>query len=489
MGESSMNIGLIPLDERPVNTRYPVLLTHGTDITVHIPPLEILSKQRIPADSDALLRWLDDIAGSLDALIVSVEMLGYGGLIASRITNEPADVIIARLAHLRRIREKHPKLTIYGFNVITRISRHNDNTEEPEYWSEYGERIFRWSQIMDQRFGESSDEQLQLQTEISPRLLHDFVRRRLRNHTTNLYMLQLLSDEVIDLLVVSSDDTSPYGLGSAEKRWLARWGGLADISGLLMYPGADEVGCVLLARLINQKKGTEPGFSVTYLNPDAANTVAAFEDVPVHKTVDRQISAAGAQLGVGITLLVNPPLAPDAEWVRDYTPEEAALRMPLLESLPQDISAIADVAHSNGADAAFTKAMIEQGLFHKINAYSAWNTAGNSIGTTVAAACMAFHYGRNPLWMAHRIIEDYLYQTIVRDEARDWLQSETGRRDPLPEAVEGVRLWIENTLSAEVDKLNRVLNLGYRIKNVRLPWNRTFEVDFDLEPVDQESDT
>ena len=79
-----MQIGLIPLDERPVNTRYPEMIAQIGGATLHIPPREILSVYRRPALCDDLLHWLEDLAPHLDALIVSFQTLGYGGLIASR---------------------------------------------------------------------------------------------------------------------------------------------------------------------------------------------------------------------------------------------------------------------------------------------------------------------------------------------------------------------------------------------------------------------
>jgi len=495
-----MKIGIIPLDERPVNTRYPVLLTHGTDVQVILPPPSILSTLRQPANAPALAAWLEAQAPHLDALIVSVEMLGYGGLIASRISDDPLETILARLALLRRLKQRHPALKIYGFNVITRISRHNDNTEEPVYWGQYGTDLFRLSQLTD-RLHRVPNEADVIQAEhdaliatLPAAVIADFVSRRLRNHAVNLQAVNLLQSGVFDVLVLSSDDTSPDGFGSAEKQWLHNWVarlGLAQpVDNLLMYPGADEVGCVLLARLINEAKGA-PTFEVRYLDAPSAEIIAAFEDVPVQVTVARQLHAAGAHATTdksddnAVLLLINPPLSPDADWVRDYTPDEERQRRPSLDALATTLAqekkqiAVADVAHSNGADAALLPVLIAAG-WDRLSAYSGWNTAGNSIGTTIAAACLSYHYGVNRLFLAHRLIEDYGYQTLVRNAANDWLESETGNRDPEDDGtVEQVRQWIETALHHEVARLP----IPYEIRNVRLPWRRTFEVDFDLEPV------
>lgn len=478
-----MKIGLIPLDERPVNARYPLLLARGTPHEVVVPPTQLLSAGRRAAHLDGLQAWLDAQAPQLDALIVSLEMLVCGGLIASRIGHEPLEALHARLALLRRLKAQYPRLKMLAFNVISRIARHDDALEEPDYWAVYGSRLFRFSQQLDMaQQGLPAPELDALRAAIPPQLLADFLGRRLRNHALNLGALALLHDGVFDALVLSSDDTSVYGLGSSEKRWLSQWAERLAYANpqaqLLMYPGADEVGCVLLARLVNQAAEQPARCAVRYYEPDGAETVAAFEDGPVRLTVERQLRAAAVPLSddwqtAELRLLVNPPLDSLADWPRPYTPEEAARRLALL--IPDGVNAVADVAHANGADWAFLQAL--RPAWPTLLAYSAWNTAGNAIGTTIAAAVLGHHYGPNQAFLAHRLIEDGLYQARVRQEARAWLMEKTGHHDPVPAQVEETAAWIEARLNAAC----AAWGLDYRVRGVRLPWGRTFEVDFDLE--------
>src|SRR5690349_7099246 len=123
-----MRIGLIPLDERPVNTRYPVMVGNIAGVEIVEPPFSILSERRTPAPCDQLAEWLRDQASRLDVLIVSIQMLGYGGLIASRTTDEHAGTIIARLDVLREIKLLNPTLSIFGFDLITRTSNADGDT-------------------------------------------------------------------------------------------------------------------------------------------------------------------------------------------------------------------------------------------------------------------------------------------------------------------------------------------------------------------------
>ena len=78
----------IPLDERPVNTRYPRMLAQMVGADLWQPPPTMLSQLREPADTTALADWLLQQVMEADVLIVAMPTFGYGGLIASRINSQ-----------------------------------------------------------------------------------------------------------------------------------------------------------------------------------------------------------------------------------------------------------------------------------------------------------------------------------------------------------------------------------------------------------------
>jgi hypothetical protein len=498
MEEHTMRIGLLPLDERPVNTRYPAMIAGIAGVDLVLPPPALLPSIRQAADCETLVGWLHEHASALDVLIVSCELLGFGGLIASRISDDDVHTIISRLNSLSAIKRQHPHLVIYGFNVITRVSNSNNAFEEPVYWADHGVDVYRLSQLLDQHTQGQPvmDELTALQVAIPAAHVRDFIQRRLRNHTVNLAALRLLADSVFDLLVLSSDDTSPYGLPSSEKHWLSTWSErLAIGERLLMYPGADEVGCVLLARVINQRHNYKPTFRPEYAVPGSEHIVAAYEDGPIRVTVERQIRAAGGMItaeGGDFWLLVNPPIARRSEWHPEYAEEEYRTRRPFLqplitETMNQPSVILADVAYPNGADPLLID-LLKQHDVAKLAAYGAWNTAGNTIGTALAQACATrlidsdTQRSAQEQFLLHRFVEDWGYQQLVRAQAREWLEQTSGQREPTVENLAATCRWIEARLQPLIAELPGFAN-RYRITpgSLRLPWNRTFEVDFDLE--------
>ncbi len=494
-------LALIPLDERPVNTRYPQLIAQIADAELLLPPRELLSRLRTPAPCEALADWLSAVAPSCDALLLSLDMLVYGGLIASRTTDDTTAQCLARLERLRAL--LRPR-TVYAFNVIMRIPDADDNIEEPEYWARYGKRLHRYSQLLHRAAeGQPVQEQLAaLQSQIPEAHRADFLRRRLRNHQVNLAALDLAARGVFDLLVISSDDTSPYGLGSQEKAWLNQWRerlGLGE--SVLMYPGADEIGCVLSVRALLQHT---PRFYVHYAIPEDSVRVAPYEDCPISLTVERQIRAIGGALvaeeeSADFIVAVNPPSRIGAEL--DCSPEayaaEQAYRAAPMAAFAERIAAwlsadrraiLCDVAYPNGSDPFLMAQLFAQVDVRRLAAYGAWNTAGNTIGTALAqgvASAMARSARQaeaQQYFLAHRFVEDYLYQQGVRAEVRAWLAAQTGIPEASPQTAAQTCAYIERALN---ERLKALPYLGeqWRVASgsVRLPWGRTFEIDFELE--------
>ena len=492
-------IGLIPLDERPVNVRYPQMIAAIAGVDLRQPPAELLSAERRPASSE-LIEWLLDQGRQIDALIVSCEMLGYGGLMASRITDDPVQDVLSRLDALRQLRQMRPSLPILGFNLITRVSNANHNVEEPLYWGTYGERLYRFSQLHD-RASQGQPvmaDVKKLRSEIPKAHVGDFLRRRARNHTVNMAVLHFLSEGIFDLLVLSSDDTSAYGLGSREKRWLQEWVDLLDLEDrLLMYPGADEVGCVLLARLINEQRGFVPTFQSVYAQAERAELVAPYEDGPIRVTIERQVRAVNGRLGEDegdILLAVNPPDPSCFEFdapaaAAAYAERSAALKDFVTGIVKSAVPiALVDVAYPNGSDPYLIDLLFKQpAAATQLAAYGGWNTAGNTVGTALAQACAADGLAGETRQVAqarlllHRFIEDWGYQRVVRQRTRDWLYERAAVREISEETLPMAAAYVEEQLQGLLPQIPNAAGWSIVPGSVRFPWRRLFEVDFELQ--------
>jgi hypothetical protein len=460
--------------------------------------------------------WLRNAARDADAVVASADYLAYGNLINARISGESAADVLPRLRVLEEIGAGGKP--VYAFSLITRVSNADDAVEEPLYWEEYGTRFYRYAALLHKREqgtlapGEATAIAA-LEAELPPRLVADWLQRRLRNHTVNLALLDLLARDKLAFLLITSDDTSPWGMPTREKVWLEGWLrvlGPRVQARTRMHPGADEVGSALVARVLNEKRGRHPSVWPLYAVPGGEEIVAPYEDRAVRITVESQIRACGCALAASsdaadIVLGVLPPSPRRTEFRPDFAGAERAERAPYYQAFFARLAAwqeagrpvaLGDVAYPNGADPLAMAMLLDAACPldpARLAAFGAWNTAGNTLGVVVAQAACSLMTGGDPereraqsVFLAHRFLEDYGYQTLVRREARDHLAAAYNRRDPDPAdpaQVESACAVIEAGLTRVLAHLQtRGIGRGLRLApgSIRLPWRRTFEVDFDL---------
>ena len=137
-------LALVPLDERPVNTRYPQMLGAIGGADVLLPPPDIRGRQRVPADLPAVADWLREAARRSQAALVSTDFLGCGNLIGARISHDSAADVLARLRPLAEINAACP---VHAFSLITRAPNADDCVEEPAYWCQWGKTFSRYARL------------------------------------------------------------------------------------------------------------------------------------------------------------------------------------------------------------------------------------------------------------------------------------------------------------------------------------------------------
>ena len=475
---------LIPLDDRPATSRFPVSIGAIGGFEVQTPDPDLLGNLTRPADPDSLLAWLTERAPEAQAAIVAIDTLGYGGLIPSRQTDTPLAEIQRRLAGLIKVKEAKPTLPIYAFNVTMRLSAEAAIEEEKPYWAEYGKLLFKHSFHQDkyEQAGDAADLQASLDAKaaIPFEVLSDYMETRERNFTINQMMIEWTRRNLFDLLLLTQDDTSRFGFNVREQRKLAEQVQLAQLANrVLIYPGADEVASVLVGRHINRVRRKSPAFFIRYSTPYGGTITPLYEDRPLEKTVGSQIQAvggriAGAMQDADVLLMVNTPSSGQGDLAlrtnldkvdkpeRDLVGFAATMTDGLMPT------ALADVAYANGADPQLFRAFK---LHLKLCAFAAWNTAGNTLGSVVAQASAWLDDGQRDdaahrQFMLDRIADDILYQSQLRPVLQEELAS--------GESIQALGAQVPGRLLALWRRLvHRIPIAGIE---ARLPWGRLFEV-------------
>jgi hypothetical protein len=492
--DTSRPIALLPLDERPVNTQLPGDVAAIAGITLELPPVWTLPEQRKPGDTDALMLWAESSLLSLNAadLVVGLDTLLYGGLIASRISDTTAIDAHKRLDRLEELRDRFPHVAFDAVGLVTRASDSYAALEDPEYWPRFGRDIHA--------FGVRAH--LDAMTAVPEDVIADFSRRRLRNHQVNLRCLDLAQVGTFTTLALTADDTAEHSVGSAEQTWLRHWMRMLPAGRRVhMYPGADEVGAVLVARAILRRHQAEPAIRVVSADPTSLDRIPPYENQPVSESILQQLSVVGAETAgspdtADAILVVHGP-APEP---RDHVP--GAMVRP--EAADHDTSAaaaatgtlvlslldaghrvgLADVRYANGADPQLTTWLAEHDALLRLEAYSGWNTAGNSLGSAIAllaTATVARESGTldddaRRLALVRRLLDDHAYQAVVRPRLFQELFG--GSHEPVgADRVSRAARIIADELRGTLAEWG-VTDL--QLTEVALPWNRSFEVRIDL---------
>jgi hypothetical protein len=502
-------IALIPLDDRPCNTRFPVEITRIAGGEILLPPPELLGWFTRPARCEDIANWLRSLPSSLDALVTSVDMLAYGGLVAARTTATSLDTARARLSVLREWRRAHPHVPVYAFNVIRRLAP----TVDCDEMLVCSHLLQRYAILRDQ-VAHGGDAQLIAELErvehaLPADVLADYLASRQRNHAINAEMLRWLAEGVFDFLLMPQEDCAEFGLHRAEQAALEKEAASLGVTDrVAIHPGADEAALTLLARHWNRAAPRPVTFHVIYSDAEDARRIPPFEDRPLRESVSQHIAAAGGvevgEAEADVLLFVNAPTPfPRSSMNDEISVRRAEGLRPFVERIAAAIShgrraAIADVAFPNGADFVFVDQLRQRVPIHRLLSFAAWNTAGNTIGT-VLAQCVANSVAPQPQpllnaqFLFARIVDDVFYQAAVRTEIEQRAREEF-KASPfqLGDAWKPCERLTRQSLGALARLLFRQYfrhqaigtPQGVAPKELRcdisLPWGRTFEVDVDV---------
>ena len=556
---------LLPLDDRPAVSQFAQMIGAIGDCDVVMPPKELLGRFTTPGDTKKLLEWLgivdfakyksaanykipEPVGGirrgqiplsevftskdkenarrftgaidysQVDALIVSVDMLAYGGLVASRVADVPVKEALERLDFFRWFKSNYPNIPIYAFNVLMRVAP--TASKETRLWRD---DLARWAELMD-RAPKTNDAKLQteleqLKSKLDRRLIDDYLNARRRNLQVNLAMIKLYEERIIDNLIFLQDDAREYGLHRHDQLILhERLKGAGIDDEVPIYNGADEGSLSLVARALLDKQKQKIKVAVVYSSEKGRKVIAPYEDHPLEFTVENQIKAAGGQLVSAnetpdYTLYVNAPETNASEFTM------------FSKNLVTDLKAgkavaLADVLfpspHFSGADERLVSILKTEKLLDKLTGYAAWNTAGNTLGTAIPAANMRVlsrqftdapeRAARATLshleFLLHRFAGDYLYHDVVRfdinaqlrkppavptDEFTDEMYNRINKQvqDKLQPLIEK---FFEENFQGHVYPLGTFNEQKRELKvnaikglKIYLPWPRTFEATIECQ--------
>ena len=448
----------VPLDDRSVTMDMVVDLARAAGVEVRAPDRAVLGDRVRPGDVDRVWDWLDQQAtsGGATALIASVEMLCFGGLVASRKSEIEFEEVAPRL---RRLYEIASRVPTYASAIIPRTP-------------------------------------VQPTTEDAPDAARGHRRRHLQ---MNGDLIDAASRGTLRFLLIGQDDTSPRSPGQAEREALQDRVETMGAANVLLTSGADELNARLLARWLNDLTGVSPAVRILYTYPEGAEQIPLYEAIPLIQTVGEHVRSAGCVLSdftpefdADIVLWVHnfkdhQREARDQTGTLDDERVQTILKQVEAAATNGQVAALADVRFANGADRTLAPRLLQQPRFAGITAYAGWNTCSNSLGTAIAQAVVVYHLraytvpGNDRAYrpaLFQRILDDWGYQSIVRPQLARWVEDHGGSAGNLGEHEhEAETLALHGLQTDALPALQESFRFHpTTLSRVTFPWHRLFEV-------------
>ena len=473
----------VPQDDRPVSLQYTVDTAREAGMTVLTPPQHLISGKTYQGQADQIMAWVEQNAGRADVMVLSTDTLIYGGLVDSRKHNIPLSTLQNRLKRIEGLKARNKNVRIYGFGTVMRSPRASGGGTEPAYYAEYGPTIFQIAALQDKL-----EKLMSLQASVPVEYLQDWFDRRQKNMKINKELIDETRSGVFDYFALGHDDTSQLSQSALEGRYLNKYSKDISVEKYGSFPGADQLGLLLMARSRTDVSTEKPTFSVIYPLGGGGKTLPGYEDQTIDKTIAQHVEAVGGTMVTQgkptVLLAVNTPLTTSTGESENFEnfPMISNSTNAFVDRIQQAVDfgvnvSVADIAFNNGADNTLVSAMYKRDLLYKIGAYNGWNTASNTVGYAIAQGLLLKSMspeGHRDM-LTQQYLDNWAYQANIRKDI--YRMQDSIRTDNVRYSGE-LNERLESYLGERIqDFAEKYLKINPRTVKATFPWGRLFETD------------
>ena len=518
MEAGSRRILLVPLDSRPPCREFVVSGGRIVGWEVRTPPTEYMDYYSMAGDTRALSSWLAQEAGDVDTVILSVDQLLSGGLLAAREAHISAKDINRLADDLRALHEAHPTVPLHAFYILPRAIPQDGI----EGWRER-RALLAYARLLG-RAGEGlpvdATEMERLRTQFPPDYLQSYLAHFEESTALASMLIDLTEEGVLARLVLGQDDGEEYSVGNLKKAELAALLAQKNIAPTraMIVHGADEIALSMLTRIavdeLRADGGTAPRVSLRYAGAGMDGAVFPFMAVSNDVTAREKIAMLGAvhteeSENGDLTLWISAGDSA-ANTLGTRAPAAAAIRDMMAHGTPV---ALVDLSRHFHAEETLLPIMIEKNVpINALKAYAGWNTASNAIGTALSEALLyhcamqraardeerAAAASANLAFLTGRIAEDEFYLKETIDCINNTLRIAGYRNTADLDLTRNWR-WANDLLMHDLNRRTRsyesssAFRTPFQQDDMRMrvvqsnitayyPWPRTFEVRLEAAP-------
>ena len=483
----------VPQDDRPVSLQYTVDTAKAAGMTVLTPPQNLISGKTYKGQADQIWKWVEQNAGRADVMVLSTDTLIYGGLVDSRKHNLPLSTLEYRLKRIEALKANYKNTRIYGFGTVMRSPRASGGGTEPSYYADYGPTIFQIAALQDKLDAGTltqaeTQKLMSLQASVPVEYLQDWFSRRQKNMQINKGLIDEARKGVFEYFALGHDDTSQLSQSALEGRYLSQYSKGIPRTQYGSFPGADQLGLLLMARSRTDESVEKPTFSIIYPLGGAGKTLPGYEDQTIDKTIAEHVEAVGGTMTTAgkptVLLAVNTPLSTST------SESEAFGNLPMVsqatnafvdriqQATEQGVTvSVADIAYNNGSDNTLVGAMYKRDILYKIGAYNGWNTASNTVGYAIAQGLLLKSMspeGHRDM-LTQQYLDNWAYQANIRKDI--YRMQDSIRTDNVRYSGD-LNSKLEEYLQERIQDFGKTyLKVDPRTIKATFPWGRLFETD------------
>lgn len=474
----------LPLDDRPCTYSFPVQLANAAGVDVCVPcdlPGKDYKSAYPYAQAEAFLRAH---AGNQACIILAVDQLCYGGLLQSRsMSGTDQDTALARLKLIRELKKQYPAMQVHAFSVIMRASISTLSQNDLVHYN----NMTLYCQLAHKaRLTGSQEDREALErvtAQLPKELLAHYLTVRRRNHAVNCACVEMARDGIFDSLMLLQEDAQEYGLHRLEQERLLQCA--QGCENVYLHNGADEGGVMALLCAVAREKKLCLKAAVCYLRGDEGTFVARYEDRPFCENLKSYLAYAGIDVvPVSEAQQVLCILSPDETGQKDMTDDvretdseekrrQFAVQMAQLAAQGKHCYLL-DLTVANGGLPGILQSIDDVMGLDKLWGYSAWNTTCNALGTIVAQMLSDALSGvRNECFLWERILDDCLYEGVVRARLRRYLTA-LGEDAMALQDKQGGEAALQKLAGEAMDEFPLFRRMSLEA-TLSLPWPRVFE--------------
>jgi hypothetical protein len=504
---TSYTLSVLPLDSRPPCTSFVAELGTLAGIKVDLPPKEMLDKYEHPAKISQLEDWLANDFSSTKGALISTDMLSFGGLLHNRTHSLSDDQRKDVLSYLEWLRKSNPQKDFYVFSVIPRLLVSDQVV--PDSWYQW--HLMQWTIDMDKKLqGKPFDakQYKELQDEIPMSLKWKYIELYNQNALFNKDIIDLSQTANFTGLVIGQDDTMPYGLPNNNRlAALDAFGNLPPRTGYGVTQGADELGSMAVAEVFLKEHSYRPKIFLTYSTPETKDLILHFVPETLEQIALNKIRLLNGKVvdsldKADFVLFIHCGDKGDSSFSKIAKQINSYMKVKPV--------ALVDLSKNYDYRECLLPSLLASSvpLSHLVS-YAGWNTASNSIGSAIAQSSIVTLqaktlppellpslYARNLTYNCQRFLDDWAYEQNTRYKIKDLKELngvDSEHTAPYTDLVERyiareLHIYKNILLYANLRRFPFYQNGkdAYYLKDfsyeVRLPWERIFEISLSIQP-------